>query len=315
MSYDGAYQEAEFVELPADEADEDDASLVSLATFAPGLYEDVPTALYHRRELGVASKTALDYVADTLADYYAWVTGALPDRETKALGFGKAFHCACLEPERFAREYVVSENFGRLLKHDASGTTTEQGRENKKRRDAWLAEHHGKVVLSAGQGEMLRGMSAALRDTKRHSKATKLLAEGVSESTIRWDDRESGLVAKGRTDWRTTIDGMRVVADLKSAEDASQRAFVRDAERHGYGRQAPMYRDGLEAVGHGADVFVFIVCQKTPPYNVGVYSVENEHTGREANRILMGRLAEALATDTWPGLRDAVVPVRVRSWV
>ena len=76
-----------------------------------GVFYDIPAEEYHQRELGVASKSTLDLVHHSPAHYYAWLQG-LDKEPTPALEFGAAFHCASLEPERFARDYAIVPNFG-----------------------------------------------------------------------------------------------------------------------------------------------------------------------------------------------------------
>lgn len=66
-----------------------------------GIHLGVPEDVYHRRELGVASKSALDQLHRSPAHYYAWVTGEAEDEDSPALRFGKAFHTATLEPSKY----------------------------------------------------------------------------------------------------------------------------------------------------------------------------------------------------------------------
>ena len=70
------------------------------STLPTGLHQGVPEAVYHSRERGIASKSALDLVAQSPAHYEAWLRGE--EREpTPAMRFGSAFHIAALEPERY----------------------------------------------------------------------------------------------------------------------------------------------------------------------------------------------------------------------
>jgi len=287
------------------------AEPITLAGYPRGLYEDVPPEIYYARIRGLVSKSALDYVLEAPAVYDAWIRGEIGDDDTAALFFGRAFHCACLEPDRFARTYAERPDFGYLRAHEESGTTKEQAKENKRRRDAWVAEHAGRIPLTEKAMATLRGMAESLR---RHPKASKIMERGIGESTIRWNDPATGLLCKGRTDWR--VPDLNLAVDLKSTADASGRAFMRDADIYGYDRQSAMYRDGLDAVGHGVDHFVFVCVAKTPPYLVGLYTiaVEDEIAGREESRRAMGTLAHCLETDTWPGLPEAITEVRLRRW-
>jgi hypothetical protein len=274
--------------------------LPSPSELAPGLHLDVTPEQYYRRELGVVSKSALDYVLEAPAVYKAWIDGELADEDSEALAFGRAFHVACLEPARFADAYAVSPDFGdcRYAGPKAS-------------RDAWRREHSGKTWIAAKEGKTLRGMAMALA---RHPVAAKILASGLAESTLRWDDEGVGLPCKGRPDW--LCPDIALCADLKSAMDPSERAFQRDCENYGYHRQDAFYRDGLEAVGQGVDTFLFIVIGKSPPHLVGLYSVRGRDVerGRETNRRLMRTLSTCVTKGIWPGLPESVVEVSLRKW-
>jgi hypothetical protein len=71
--------------------------VVRPSELAPGLYYDVPEADYHAREVGIASKSALDLVHKSPRHYKAWLDGEERD-PTPAMAFGKLVHTAVLEP-------------------------------------------------------------------------------------------------------------------------------------------------------------------------------------------------------------------------
>ncbi len=266
-----------------------------------GLHERVPPEVYYQRELGVVHHTALDHVATSPATYKAWIDGRLGDDDTEALAFGRAFHTACLEPERFADEYAVQPDFGNC---SLKGP--------KDARAAWRAGHPAQTWLSPKDGEMLRRMATAVH---AHPKAAKLLAAaGANEVTLRWDDDDVGLPCKARLD--RLVPSLEVCLDLKSSQDASEAAFARDVEKYGYHRQDALYRDGLEAVGQGVELFVFIVVEKTAPFLVGLYTVHRKdvEAGRAHNREMMHLLARCLHSGKWPGLSESIIEVRRPRW-
>jgi hypothetical protein len=289
--------EEDLEDLPAPA---DAPSEPSIALLPPGLYDDVSPARYYQRELGVASKSGLDYLRDAPAVYRAWIDGWLRDVDTDARAFGRAWHCAVLEPERFEREYAVQPDFG-PCNHKGP----------KAKRDAWRKEHSGQTWLSAQDGATILGMAGAVR---RHPMAARLLGGGVSEATIRWDDPSTGIVCKGRVD--KLVADLSTAIDLKSCESANVHAFERDAEKYGYDRQQAMYREGLAHVGRGVDHLVFVCVEKAPPHLVMIHTVDvaDEIIGREENHRLLGRLAECLATDTWPGLPEEIHVAQLRRW-
>jgi hypothetical protein len=85
---------------------------VTLSDFSPGFYADIPPEEYHRRQLGVVSCSAMTPLDRSPAHYVQWLKDGDQEEPTPALTFGSAFHCAALEPERFALEYVAEPVFG-----------------------------------------------------------------------------------------------------------------------------------------------------------------------------------------------------------
>jgi len=278
-----------------------------------GLHLGVPPEQYHALELGMVSCSAIAQLDVSPLTYLTWVRGELANRDTEALRLGGAFHCAAGEPERFADAYAVAPAFGHVAKHDASGTTSEQAKANKTRRDEWRQNNAGKIHLSSDEGAMLTGMVDSLR---RHPKIAKILAckGNVAESVVRWDDRALGLPCKARPDLLVPELGLAV--DLKSTADATERAFTRQAFDLQYDRQAAHYRDGLLEIGWPIEHFLFVAVQKTPPYLVGLYVLhaEDEEIGRQDNRVLMGWLAKCLVTNEWPGLSEDVITIERPRW-
>jgi exodeoxyribonuclease VIII len=265
-----------------------------------GLHHGVANDAYHARELGVVSRSALDFFEVSPLTYWSWVRGEVPDRETAALRRGSAFHCAMLEPERFETDYAVMPDFGDLRLKGP-----------KARRDEWRKAHEGKIELPWRDGAMLEGMRRAMQ---AHPLVSKILWKGVAESVVRWDDRELGLPCKAKPDW--LVDELGLAADLKSAEDASLSAFERDLEKLGYHQQAAHYVDGLAAIGRRPEHFLFISVEKTPPHLIGLYTIhaDDELAGRDKNRALMARLQDCLFKNDWPGLPADIVEARRPRW-
>src|SRR6478736_1488890 len=114
------------------------------------IIESLPAHEYHQRELGVVSKSALDQINRTPAHYRAWVDGEVR-KETAALGFGRALHCAIFEPADFSFRFAAEPDFGDCRKTD-----------NKKRRDEWRSEHAGKTLVSPEDMWRLQSMQSSV---------------------------------------------------------------------------------------------------------------------------------------------------------
>ncbi len=266
---------------------------------ASGLHRGIPEAVYHARVRGLASKGALDKVRRSPAHYAAWLAG-LADETSDALDFGKAFHCASLEPELFAERYTIEPTFGDCRK-----------KENKANRDAWRKENEGALLLSMNDHLACRAMAESIR---KHPVASRLLEGGDRELTVRWRDEATGLECKARADQYRP--DRRLVVDVKTTEDASPDGFRKSVARYGYHRQAALYREGFAAAGAPVDFFLFVAVEKVAPFAVGVYALDAdaEKRGRDSVREDLAKLADCIERDVWPAYSDSILTLDLPAW-
>lgn len=276
---------------------------------AHGLHSDIPEAVYHARVKELASKSVLERIRKAPSKHLAWLLGQ-EDETSDALEFGRLFHCALLEPERYAAEYTILPNFGDCRAVQGR-TTKEQGAANKAAKAAWMAEHNGLKMVEADDHATVASMIASAR---RHPLISAMLAGGERECTIRWRDSATGVECKARADSYTGRLG--ICLDAKSAEDASPEGFLRAVEVHGYHRQAAMYLDGLAAVGAEMRAFRFFAIEKKAPFDCAVYDLDEEAllVGRRQNHAALARFAECLRSDTWPSYSAATTTLSLRPW-
>ena len=265
--------------IPANTNSPDAELAGSLAMPAPGpsaldlphgMHFDVPEEQYHRRCAEVASKHGLDLMLKA-ARLYKMASDEPEDEEAEEehFGFGRALHCRALTPQIFADTYVVSPNFGPLRADKKRGVSTEEGKANKERRDAWLKENAGKTLLEYDNFTTICGMCDSLLE---HELTGPLIRHGRHEITLRWRDRLTGVEAKARPD--TWHDDLGLVSDIKGLRDGSWDGFRLASERYGYARQDAWYRRGMAATGHTIGAFIFACCEKREPYLVSCF----EHT-------------------------------------
>jgi PDDEXK-like domain of unknown function (DUF3799) len=159
--------------------------------------------------------------------------------------------------------------------------------------------------------EAIRGMVASLR---RHPIAAALLFghAGDCEVTVRWD--AGGVPCKARVD--RLLKHLPVAIDLKSTSAASPAEFARSVAHYGYHRQDAFYRDGLAAVGHPVDAFVFVAVEKSPPYAVGVYTLPEAwiDMGRRSIARDLATLADCCASGVFPGYADRIIELEATRW-
>lgn len=266
----------------------------------PGVHPNIPAHVYLKRKLGVVSKSALERVSQTPAHYKAYIDGVSPEKTGPALSFGRAFHCALLEPHLFEGAFTVEPEFGDCRKTD-----------NKKARAEWRGAHAGSELLSAEDSDAIAGMVDAFR---RHPLAGRMVVDGKSELTLVWKDAATGLTCKSRSDYY--VERLGMVLDVKSTEDASKDSFAKEIVRYRYHWQDALYRAGYGALGAAVKYFMFGAVEKTPPYAVAIHTLEAEGIGRGYTHVQrhMTTLADCLAKDSWPAYPVEIQTVVLPPW-
>lgn len=263
-----------------------------------GVARAIPDTQYHAKRIGVVSKSALDLIARSPEHYKSWVDGKL-DKDTAALTFGRWFHSAMLEPEKFSR-YVAEPDFGDMRR-----------KENKADRAKWLANYDGFETIPADDFETITNMVAKVR---AHPLAGGAIRNGIPELTITWRDEETGLPCKSRIDYY--VESLAMAVDVKSTEDASHNGFRHSIEQWRYHVQDALYRFGLAANDKPIQHFVFLAVEKKPPYGIGCYTLDAEDIGRGYSRARadIETLAECLRTNRWPSYPEEIVTIKLRPW-
>ena len=285
---------------------------MSLLDYPDGVHLNVPAATYHERTMGLVSSSSISQLGPrTPAHYHRWVTASEPDEETPALTFGRAWHCATLEPEVFGKSYAVQPDFGDCRANPKTGTTKEEGAKNKAARDAWRMQHAGREFLAHDDYQTIVGMAATVRS---HPLASKMLHGGVAEATVLWTDPETQLRCRVRPDYWVKQRGL--VVDIKSTMDASEYGFTKSVFQYGYHRQHALYRTGLAAIGAPARHFVFVVVEKFPPYAVATYTLDEEAVAIALDelRSSMRLLRDCMQLNMWPGYPVAIRQLKTPQW-
>lgn len=275
----------------------------------PGVFDDSPIGRvveamsaeeYHAPRVGVVSKSALDQIHRSPAHYRAWLEGKLDRPDSRALTFGRAFHCAVLEPDVFARSYAVQPDFGDC-----------RFKEAKQARDRWRAENDGKEFVSADDFEAIRAMATSVLT---HPIAGKMLKNGKPELTIKWTDVETGLPCKCRADYYVASRGM--ILDVKTTEDARPEAFKRSVYQYRYHVQDALYRAGFAAAGLDARYFILVAVEKSPPFCASVYQLDASavEKGHAAARQDIETMARCVATNQWDGYPTSIQDLSLPPW-
>ena len=230
------------------------------------------------RELKAVNFSTLKHMARSPRHYAHAV--AAPSEDTDALRIGRAIHAAVLEPEAFLAEY-----------------TRWDGDKRTKAFKEFAASASGRTILAGDEYDSCIAIRDAIRT---NPDAAAILASGVAEQTIEWVDTTTGIKCKARLDW---VEPGEQLADLKSARDVAPYEWNRAAAKYLLHVQAAWYRWGWHEA-HGEWLpFSFIAAEKTPPYCVEVYDMEDEAfaLGEETFKRWLATLADCRARNVWPG--------------
>jgi len=224
--------------------------------------------------------------------YHYWARFLDPDRKpvepTAAMRLGSLVHCAVLEPDELSKRYAV-----------APDRRTKDG----KATAAMLAASGIEAVTSTDMEQAL-AMAASVRS---HQAAAALLRTGKAEQSFWWDDLATGLRCKCRPDW---FYGSTIV-DLKTTTDASPRGFAKAVANWRYHVQQAHYMAGTFA-----ERFVFIAVEKTYPFAVGVYQLDEAamDAGEASRRSNLQTIADCQAIQEWPGYGNTIQPLSLPNW-
>jgi len=222
--------------------------------------------------------------------YHYWSRFLAPERppsvQTAAMKLGSLTHCAVLEPDELSSRYGIAPD----------------RRTNAGKSVAAEMEAAGIEAVTAPEMEQAMAMAASVRS---HQAAAALLRDGKAEQSFWWDD-STGLRCKCRPDW---YNGTTIV-DLKTTTDASK-GFAKSVAQWRYHVQQNHY-----LAGTFAERFVFIAVEKTYPYAVGVYELDETAAlhGEAERRNNLQTIADCRAIAEWPGYGNTIQPLSLPNW-
>lgn len=276
-----------------------------------GIFDSISNDDYHSGA-GV-SKSDLDNIHRSPAHYVA--AKLEPKQGTPAMVLGSAIHSAILEPDTFERCYAVAPDVNRRTK---AGQEEYAAFEME-------AVRSGRTIITPEQ----KKTAMEIRDAVYQFRPTrKLLTQvhGVAEQSVYWQEEDLlSAAGVGVTDGTQYFSKCRpdylrddnLVVDVKSTLDARAEEFRNSVARYRYHVQQAYYSAGLEAVGRTVRAFVFLVVEKTPPYGIGLFTLNDEalKRGRTEYRADLERYINCKAADYWPGYTEEVQVLDLPKWV
>jgi len=242
-------------------------------TDARGFIKDLPNDDYHKME-GV-SKTGLDKIERSPA-HYKFREFKDP---TRAMAIGSAIHCAILEPDRFGKDYKVTECKAR----------TEKAYKEAK------AEFGGEFALTAQEGLKVLGMQESVGNNLEAMQY--LTAPGNAELSAVITDPETGITIRCRYDW---ITDSGVSVDVKKTQDI--RKFAKTVFDYRYHVQDAMYSFIYKQIT-GEDLrFYFLAVEEEKPHSSQMFLLDDTalEIGNYYFRKNLRTYAECVNADKWP---------------
>lgn len=244
-------------------------------------------------EIKALSKSGMDQLAKSPAHYLAWLKQK--PEQTPAMELGSAIHCAILEPSKFVDDY--------------SYTNLDKRTKDYKK---LIEDHPKKIFLSEEKYSLVLGIKSAVQN---HPTVKKLFShkEGFREQGILWMDRDEKVNCKAKIDY---FDMSGVIVDLKTTEDASPSGFAQSIAKYNYHIQAAFYLDGLREQGIDAHKFYFVAVEKSSPYAVGVYEL-NELDIKQARfeyKELAKKYKQCELENKWPSYSEEIQTINLPNW-
>lgn len=260
---------------------------------AHGIYKasELSNAEYHALE-GI-SKSGLDLVNRSPA-HYKYPAPRVP---TRFMDVGTAIHCAILEPEEFARKYMI-----------LNGIKTRTAPEYKKAAKVLGPE----LVLTETEGAEVTGMMEASKLNKQAQ--ASLAIAGNAELSVIAKDPVTGIQVRCRFDWLTDCGD---ALDVKKTQDVRDDAFSKSVHNYRYHVQQAFYEDVyFWLTGERLKSFKFWAIEQKKPHSNRIINLDHEAVmeGRRAYRANLNLLADCIDKDVWPGIYQDEGIVSLPPW-
>lgn len=251
-----------------------------------GIYYDMPEADYHASD--ALSNSGMKLLLSKSPRHYQYQYLEGNQRDTPALAFGRALHCAVLEPEKFAAEYVVAPDWNK----------------NTNKYKDWKSEQTAQII-SASESQVITDICSSIK--AKRSALSLLQMDGKNEVSLFAEN--DGVRFRARIDRLLTA---HVAIDLKTCQNASPEGFERDSYNYGYHMQAYFYGWIYECVtGHELKDFVFLCVEKEAPYCVGLYRASPEmlELGKRDVERAIAIYKESQKRGIWFDYDDRIIPL------
>lgn len=275
----------------------------------PGIYRGVPDEMYFSAR--AVNHSTLLHMGQTPAHFRDAFECPM-HRESDAMRLGSLAHMMLFQPSRLTQSIVPAPINPRT--QAAFGSDTK----------AWAdyaAENAGKLIVSDDEVMIARGMVDAI--LSHPNLGTIFNAATDTEVVIVWDDY--GILCKAKID---AMVGTMMAGDLKTTDDASERAFAAKMVSYSYITQSAFYTRGLRALGLDGMDFVFGVVEKPAKSETAeflrsgrkckaVAYMIGENTAAAGRAMVcdwLSHVSKCRALKEWPGYTSEIVQIEAPTY-
>jgi hypothetical protein len=265
-----------------------------------GEFKNLSSEIYHHPECPGFSRSDLSLINRSWLHYQ----NAKHNKSEPALAleFGSSFHDLILLPNEFKKKNCRKADkpflqdipsFGRTkaeLQSKADWIKEIQEPFNRDVLEPWEAENNHKIQWKEEHWIDLMEMQ---KNCLEHLNLQALMKYAEFENTYFWKDPKTGILLKCRPD--IINKDLGILVDLKTTSNASMPEFQRSIANFQYDAQAAFYLDGVnQSLGlkKRFDSFIFAVIEKTPPYGIILYNLDEASidVGRELIKKYLNKL-------------------------
>jgi len=274
-----------------------------MTDLTPGIYT-MPADVYHADPCSTPSLSST--IARTLLDKSAAHARAAHPHLTPNPEHDDADH---LDIGTIAHSILLEGNSDQV---DIIDVTDWRTKDAKALRDASRAA--GRIPIKIAEWANIdRMVSAVVEQLNAHQAHPALLAAGLAEQTLIW--QEDDVTCRARLDWlrddRATIDDIKT-----TAISANPLRVARTIFNNGYDFQAAFYLRGLKAITGATAEFRFVFVETTAPYGLSVITLSPAALALADEKVTHAiRLwAGCVERDDWPAYSRKVATAELPGW-
>jgi len=276
------------------------------------LHLNIPYEQYHAVE--ALRSGDLAYLMQSPAHLIAHRLANKPP--SPAMELGKIFHIGIEEPLKLKELLVVEPTFVGKTK---DGRDSERSAEARQKKAEWYASlRKDVIVLNQEEADRMVGMLNAINN---HKLVSRLIRDGLRESSGFVEDPETGILLKFRPD--LISEKKNYVVDFKTTRNASHQFFINQIfSSRG---NSPFYILNGAHYAHCAkltkgcngDSFIIVAIESEAPFGINVFPLDSYclEVGEKIRSRLTKLYAECSKSGIWPSYPESAAPVAIPGWV